>query len=177
MNNTTILIGNIVNDLELKHTGNGKEYLAFNIAVRRNYKNAEGQYDTDYFPVVVYGATAKYLNDYSGKGMKVAVSGSLRTRSYVNKDGQNVRVTEIIANGVELMSKPNYSTTIVTETRPATPQNVQVRPAYPQTNITYQQEYPQNYRAQYEGGISLSDSDLDDTFGQEINITDSELPF
>lgn len=173
MNNVSI-IGNIVNDLELKQTNNGKDYLMFSVAVRRNYKNAEGNYDSDFFPVLVYGATATYLTNYSGKGMKVGVSGTLRTRSYVNKDNQNVRVTEIIANGIELMSKPNNGTVTVAETRPATPQNVQTRPAYPQTNTSY----PQNYRTQYQGGINLSDDDIDMAFGEpEISIPDDSLPF
>ena len=174
MNNVSI-IGNLVNDLELKTTPNGKEYVSFSVAVRRNYKNAEGNYDSDFFPVLVYGATATYLSTYGAKGMKVGVSGTLRTRSYVNKDNQNVRVTEIIANGIELMSKPNNGTVTVAETRPVvTPQNVQTRPAYPQTNTNY----PQNYRTQYQGGVSLSDDDINMTFGEpEVSISDSDLPF
>lgn len=165
MNNVSI-IGNIVNDLELKTTPNGKEYVSFSVAVRRNYKNAEGQYESDFFPVVVYGATATYLTTYSGKGMKVGISGTLRTRSYVNKDNQNVRVTEIIATGVELMAKPNNGTVTVAEKRPATPQNIQTRPAYPQ------------YKTQYQGGVNLSDDDLDSVFGEpEISIPDDSLPF
>lgn len=167
MNNVSI-IGNVVNDLELKTTPNGKEYVSFSVAVRRNYKNAEGNYDSDFFPVLVYGATATYLATYGAKGMKVGVSGTLRTRSYVNKDNQNVRVTEIIANGIELMSKPNNGTVPVAEARPVvTPQNVQTRPAY-----------PQNYRTQYQGGVSLSDDYIDSTFGEpEISIPDDSLPF
>ncbi len=159
----TLILGNIVNDLELKQTQSGTDYVTFNVAVRRTFKNANGEYDTDFFPIVIYGATAKYVATYGAKGMKICVNGELRNRSYVNKDGQNVRVTEIVAESVELMSRPKVETTTPTY------QNVQTRPAYPQTNGSY----PQNYKTNYKGGVQLSDDDLDSTFGD----SDLELPF
>lgn len=77
------------------------------VAVNRQFKNKDGSYDADFLPVVAWRQTADYCNRYLRKGSKVAVEGTIQTRSYTAQDGNKRYVTEIIADHIEgLDSRP-----------------------------------------------------------------------
>ena len=95
MINKFIGVGNLTRDIELRKTNNGDSVVTFSIAISRNYKNQDGEYDSDFINCVAWRNTAEYLNKYAHKGDKIAVAGRVQVRSY-QKDGQNVYVTEII---------------------------------------------------------------------------------
>ena len=91
----------MVNDPALRTTQSGISNVNFRIAVRRKFKNADGQYDSDFLNVVAWRQTADYVGNYIHKGDRVSVDGSIQTRSYDANDGSKRYVTEIIAEAVE----------------------------------------------------------------------------
>ena len=99
--NRVILIGNLANDPESRTTQSGIAQCSFRIAVQRRFKGANGDRETDFLPVVCWRQTAEFAQRYLAKGRKVAVEGSIQTRSYDAKDGSKRYVTEIIADSVE----------------------------------------------------------------------------
>lgn len=90
--NKVILTGNLCKDVAIAETPNGKEVVENCLAVRRKYKNANGEYDTDFINIVVWGASAKYLNNYAKKGDRVELVGEWRVNKYTDSDGTQ-RVT------------------------------------------------------------------------------------
>lgn len=105
--NKVILVGNLTRDPELSETNNGTAVCNFSIAVNRDYTNADGERDTDFFNITVWRGRAETCGQYLKKGSKVGVVGGLQNRSYEDKDGIKRYVTDIIADQVEfLSSKP-----------------------------------------------------------------------
>ena len=99
--NKVILIGNLASDPESRTTQSGVAQCSFRLAVQRRYKGANGERETDFLPVVCWRQTAEFAQRYLAKGRKVAVDGSIQTRSYDAQDGSKRYVTEIIADSVE----------------------------------------------------------------------------
>lgn len=105
--NKVILIGNLTRDPELSETPNGVAVCRFSIAVSRDYANADGNRETDFFNITVWRGRAEVCGKYLKKGNKVAVVGSLQNRSYEDKDGIKRNVTDVIANEVEFLTPKN----------------------------------------------------------------------
>lgn len=101
--NKVILIGNLANDPEARTTQSGVSQSTFRLAVQRKYANAQGVREADFLTVVAWRSTADFCNAYLTKGRKIAVEGSIQTRSYDAQDGSKRYVTEIIAAGVEAL--------------------------------------------------------------------------
>lgn len=101
--NKIIIIGRITKEIELKATASGTEVADFTIAVNRNYKNAEGNYEADFINCVSYKGLAKTINTYVKKGDRLAVEGRLQTRTYQNKEGKNIKVSEVIVENIDFI--------------------------------------------------------------------------
>lgn len=101
--NKVVLIGRLTKDPELRYTQNNIANLTFTIAVNRNYKNANGTYDADFIPVVVWRQLAEMLAKHLKKGARVAVGGRIQTRSYDGNDGQKRYVTEVVADDATII--------------------------------------------------------------------------
>ena len=118
--NKVILVGNLTRDPELTETANGTAVCRFSIAVQRDYANAEGNREADFFNITVWRGKAESCGKYLKKGNKVAVVGSLQTRSYEDKDGIKRNVTDIVASEVEFLtpkSAQDSEDAPITETR------------------------------------------------------------
>ena len=102
--NKVILIGNLTRDPELTETPSGVPVCRFAIAVSRDYANADGTRETDFFNITVWRGRAENCGKYLKKGNKVAVFGSLQNRSYEDKDGIKRTVTDVIASDVEFLT-------------------------------------------------------------------------
>ena len=98
--NKVIEIGNLVRDPELAQTPSGTAVCKMTIAVNRNYTNASGEREADFFSVVAWRGLAENCAKYLSKGKKIAVCGQLQTRNYDDRDGNKRYVTEIIADDV-----------------------------------------------------------------------------
>ena len=103
--NKVILIGNLASDVETRTTSGGVTNCTFKLAVQRRFSNAQGVREADFLPIVCWRQTAELATKYLSKGRKVAVEGSIQTRSYDAQDGTKRYVTEIIANNVEFLTK------------------------------------------------------------------------
>lgn len=104
--NKCFIIGNLARDPEARVTTNGTSVTTFTVAVRR-FKRGE----TDYLNVVTWRGLADNCARYLVKGQKVAVCGEIQTRNYEGRDGQRRYVTEIVADDVEFLSRPNGAQT------------------------------------------------------------------
>lgn len=102
--NECILIGNLTKDPEISTTSNGTSVCRFTVAVPRRFSNAEGERETDFISVVAWRSLADNCHKFIKKGSKVAVVGSIQSRSYDATDGTKRYVTEIIAQNVEFLS-------------------------------------------------------------------------
>ena len=101
--NKAILIGNLANDPESRTTQSGIAQCTFRLAVNRRYTNAQGVREADFLTIVCWRQTAELCARYLSKGRKVAVEGSIQTRSYDAQDGTKRFVTEIVADNVEFL--------------------------------------------------------------------------
>lgn len=102
MNRITIT-GFITKDVEIMTTANNTSISKFNVAVKRDFENANGERETDFISCVAWRKLADLVNQYCKKGSRVLVSGSLQTRSYEAQDGTKRYATEIIADKVEFL--------------------------------------------------------------------------
>lgn len=102
--NKVILVGNLTRDPELSETSSGVAVCRFAIAVSRDYANADGTRETDFFNITVWRGRAENCGKYLKKGNKVAVVGSLQNRSYEDKDGIKRNVTDVVASEVEFLT-------------------------------------------------------------------------
>ena len=106
--NVVILTGRLCADVELKHTASGTAVASYRLAVDRRYKR-EGQPDADFFNCVTWGKNAEFASKHLRKGVKIAVEGELQSRTYEDKDGKTVYVTEVIVQSHEFCEKKSDS--------------------------------------------------------------------
>lgn len=98
--NKVIMMGRIVNDLELKTTPTGLSVCAFRIAVDRNYQKKGEERATDFFNVTAWRNTAEFVTKWFAKGRLILIEGELQTRQYTDKNGNPATWYEIIASNV-----------------------------------------------------------------------------
>lgn len=102
--NVCVLIGRLTADPEMRYTGTGTAVTSFTLAVERP-KYKEKDKETDFINIVVWQKLGELCAQYLKKGRLAAVEGRLQIRSYDNKEGQKVRVAEIIADNVRFLDK------------------------------------------------------------------------
>lgn len=100
--NRVELIGRLTRDPEVKYNESGFCIATFTLAIDR--VKGKGERDTDFPRVRVLGKQAENCEVYIHKGSKVAVEGCIQTGSYVNRDGDKVYTTEVLASRVEFLS-------------------------------------------------------------------------
>lgn len=109
--NKITLIGRMTKDIEIRYTQNQKEVGNFDLAVNRNYKNSNGEYDTDFFKCIAWGNLAKTIHTYTSKGSQIAIEGRVENRTYQANDGTNRYVTEVVVEGMQLLDSKKNNTT------------------------------------------------------------------
>ena len=102
--NKCILKGNLVRDPEIKANQNGDEYAYFTIAVKRDYKNTKGEYESDFLKCIAFGNNANLMKTYFKKGSGILIEGKLRTGSY-EKNGETIYTTDIPVDRIEFIDK------------------------------------------------------------------------
>ena len=85
---------------ELRRTPNGVAVTTFTLAVDRDFKNQNGEKETDFIDCVAWKGTAEFVANYVTKGRMLAVEGRLQLRDYTDKEGNKRKVAEVIASGV-----------------------------------------------------------------------------
>lgn len=155
--NKAILVGRLTKDPELKMTENTKrEVCQFTIAVNRPYTNEDGERKADFINCVVWDKLAENLSKYQKKGNQVAVEGRIQTRNYDDKDGKKVYVTEIFVSNVTFLDSKGSNDSV---------NNLEEPPVKPGPITTEQID------------SMPTENDPFASFGNEVQINDSDLPF
>ena len=111
MFNLVVLTGRLTADPELKTTANGIPVTTFSIAVNRNYRAGEQQ-QTDFINIVAWSQRAEFITKYFKKGSLIGIEGSIQTRRYQDKDGNNRTIFEVVVNNAQFVeSKRDGATT------------------------------------------------------------------
>lgn len=103
MINNVVLVGRLTKDPELKHTGSNIAVASFSLAVNRNFKDANGERETDFINCVIWRQQAENLANWTKKGALIGITGRIQTRSYENQQGQRVYVTEVVAENFQML--------------------------------------------------------------------------
>ncbi len=107
--NKVELVGRLTAKPELRYTSSNMAYTRFSVAITRSFANAQGERETDFINVVVWGKQAENVANYLDKGRLVAVEGSIQTGSYTDKDGNKRTSFDVRANNVEFLSSKSES--------------------------------------------------------------------
>ena len=156
--NKVVLVGRLTKDPEVRVFSNGNPVANFTLAINRNYKNKDGNIDADFIPVAVYGRQADVIQKYVTKGSQLGVDGRIQVRSYDAQDGSKRYVTEVVADNIELMGSRKDNTNPVN--------------AYVDTTSEVYMDQPSQ-----EVGVDVSNEDPFKDFGNEVSLSDDDLPF
>lgn len=155
--NKAILVGRLTKDPELKMTENTKrEVCQFTIAVNRPYTNDDGERKADFINCVVWDKLAENLSKYQKKGNQVAVEGRIQTRNYDDKDGKKIYVTEIFVSNVTFLDSKGSNDSV---------NNLEELPVKSGSITTEQID------------SMPTANDPFASYGNEVQINDSDLPF
>ena len=159
MINRAVLTGRLTRDPELRTTQSGLSVAAFNLAVDRQYSNAKGKKDTDFISCVIWRKSAENFCNFTSKGSLVGIDGRIQTRSYDDKDGKRVYVTEVVVDNFALLEskkdRQNNNTSSYTSNS---------------NNGNYSKS---------DNGANYGNNSQDpfNTAGDSIDISDDDLPF
>lgn len=103
MLNNVSLVGRLTKDPELRYTPNNQAVSTFSLAVNRNFKSQNGEREADFINCVIWRQQAENLANWAKKGALIGITGRIQTRSYENQQGQRVYVTEVVADGFQLL--------------------------------------------------------------------------
>ncbi|MCQ9303086.1 single-stranded DNA-binding protein [Mammaliicoccus sciuri] len=163
MINRTVLVGRLVRDPEYRTTPSGVQVATFTLAVNRTFTNQQGEREADYINCVVFRKTAENVNQYLSKGKLAGVDGRLQSRSYENKEGQKVFVTEVVCDNVQFLE----------------PKDSQNGSNSYQNGTSYQKgnNYTQNNQSVQQGQNKAKYDQQNNPFNNGSNFNDDDLPF
>ena len=107
MINNVVLVGRTTKDPELRYTPSNVAVATFSLAVNRNFKDANGERETDFINCVIWRQQAENLANWAKKGALIGIAGRIQTRSYENQQGQRVYVTEVVAENFQMLESRN----------------------------------------------------------------------
>jgi len=101
MLNHIVVMGRLTHNPELRSTQSGVNVCSFSIACDRDFKSKDSkEKETDFIDCVAWRSTAEFVTRYFAKGRMAVVSGRLQLRDWKDKDGNNRRSAEIVADNV-----------------------------------------------------------------------------
>ena len=118
MFNLVVLTGRLTADPELKTTSNGLSVTTFSIAVDRRYRSGEER-QTDFINIVAWRQSAEFITKYFKKGSLIGIEGSIQTRRYQDKNGNNRTAFEVVVNNVQFVESKRDGAAPISDT--ATP--------------------------------------------------------
>lgn len=104
MVNQIVLVGRIARNPETRITESGKKVATLTLAVPRNYKNSNGEYDTDFLDCTLWSSVAESTSEYCDTGDMIGIKGRVQTRIVEGTDGTKKKKTEIIAEKVTFLT-------------------------------------------------------------------------
>ncbi len=100
MLNVVAIMGRLVADPQLRQTAQGISVASFCVACDRNFVRQGEQRQADFIDVVAWRQQAEFVSKYFQKGSMIAIEGTLQTRSYQDKNGNNRKAVEVVANNI-----------------------------------------------------------------------------
>ena len=167
--NKAILIGRLTKDPEVRYTSSNRAVCQFTIAIDRPFTNqASGQREADFINIVAWDKTGENVGKYMTKGRLVAVEGRIQTRNYENNEGRRVYVTEVVANNVQFLESRNATTNNNT---------INSIPEPPMEKTPY--DFADNNSNTPTDNTNTIDTEDDPfaAFGEQVEISDNDLPF
>lgn len=104
MLNNVVLVGRLTSDPEVKQIEDGKSVTNITLAVSRNFKNADGVYDTDFINITLWDGIATNTAEYCHKGDVLGIKGRIQANSFENKDGEKEFRVNVVAEKVTFLS-------------------------------------------------------------------------
>ena len=153
--NRVCLVGRLTAKPELRYTGSNTAYTRFTVAVNRNFKNKEGNYDADFLPCVAFRSQADFISKYFKKGSLIGIEGRVQTRNYDAQDGTKRYVTEVVVENIEYVGSKN--------------DNGSSSSAY----VDEPSQEPIDSMPEYD----IPTSDPYENYDKEISLSDNDLPF
>ena len=154
--NKIILVGRLTKDPEVRSTSAGFSTVNFTVAVNRNFKNKEGNYDADFLPCVAFRNQADFISKYFKKGNMICLEGRVQTRNYDAQDGTKRYVTEVVVENVEFVGGKNESASVSNN-----------------SYIDAPSEAPIDVMPEYD----IPTSDPYENYDKEVSLSDNDLPF
>lgn len=147
MINRVVLVGRLTADPQFRTTPNGVSIANFTIAVNRTFTNAQGEREADFINCVVFRKQAENVNNYLSKGQLAGVDGRIQSRSYENKEGNRVFVTEVVCDSVQFLepkgnNNQNVSQGQQTGTRKQQTGNVAKDNPFANGNVDFEDDLP-----------------------------------
>lgn len=163
MINSVTLVGRLTKNPEIRTTPSGVEVGNFTLAVNRTFTNQQGEREADFINCIVFRKQAVSVNQYLSKGKLAGIVGRLQTRSYENKEGQKVFVTEVVCDNVQFLE----------------PKDSQNGSNSYQNGTSYQKgnNYTQNNQNVQQGQNRAKYDQQNNLFNNGSNFNDDDLPF
>lgn len=159
MLNRVVLVGRLTRDPDLRYTQNGLAVANFNIAISRPYTDQNGERQADFINGVVWRKQAENLATFMKKGNLIGVDGRLQSRTYENKDGKTVFVTEVLAESITYLERKNDEKSTNSQQQPSDDNQVN------HTNVPANGN--RGYFPRFENNNQM----------EPIDIPDDDLPF
>lgn len=156
--NKIILVGRLTRDPEVRSTSAGFSTVNFTVAVNRNFKNKEGNYDADFLPCVAFRNTADFISKFFKKGSMISLDGRVQTRNYDAQDGTKRYVTEIVVENVEFVGGRNEGSS----------SNQPTNDYVDAPSVAPVDEMPE---------YDIPASDPYENYDKEVSLSDNDLPF
>lgn len=174
MINNVVLVGRLTRDPDLRSTGSGISVASFTLAVDRNYSNKQGEREADFINCVIWRKSAEIFCNYTSKGSLVGIEGRIQTRSYDDKDGKRVYVTEVVVSDFSFLdSRRNNNNNQASGGSNYTPQRGN---SAPNTNNFGGSSAPSMNNNTPAPNTNNNEDPFKDT-GNALEITDNDLPF
>ena len=119
MLNLVALMGRLVADPELRHSSQGTSVTAFTVAVDRSFVKQGAEKVADFIEVVAWRNTAEFVCKYFQKGSLIALEGNIQTRMYQDKNGNNRKAFEVVAQQVHFVGKKKDVTPSTAQNSPS----------------------------------------------------------
>ena len=154
MLNTISLMGRVASAPELRSTQSGVSVTTWTLAVDRDFQSGGTNRECDFISCVAWNKTAEFIAKYFGKGRMIAITGTLHSRTYDDKNGTKHYVTEVYADSADFTGEPKPAQNAQNAPYSA-PQaqgynNTNVQPQAPQrAPQTAQQANPNGYPSPY----------------------------
>ncbi len=108
--NRVCLTGRVTGKPELRSNGL-VDVTKFTIAINRNYKNANGEYESDFINCVAFNKRAEMIANHIEKGDMLGITGKIQTGSYTAKDGSKRYTTDVIVEDLDFLQSKNARNT------------------------------------------------------------------